>query len=336
VNISSVKSYPKQTGIITFGLLVALSLLSSTVAASTGSPLGDDLPGSQIIGESAKSEIPIPYVALREVVDTDSSDIVAPLSPKPRIGVHYKPVLFSALLPGSGQLYQGQNRGYLYIAAEVASIAGWVVFRNRGRDGKEEYIEFAWINSRENVSSRNIRGDDDYYEHIARYVMSGEFDTDRNYNLNDLFTIDPWTEDGSWNGEQWRIATINHFEPDSMGAYTIGTRADSLAALQFYAGRAVQEDFYWDWTKDNTVPNYRALQNQYLDLRDESNQAFQNATLSLVFLMANHVASVVDAFISAKIELPGGDGDNRTRLDMKFKGGPKMFPGGSVRLTHDF
>ncbi len=336
MNITSVKSYLKPTGIGTFGLSVTLFLLSSAGTASTGSLPGVDLPGSRTIGQSAMGEIPMPYIALREVVDTDSSDIMSPLSSEPRIGVRYKPVLFSALLPGSGQLYQGQNRGYLYIATEVASIAGWVVFRNRGRDGKEEYIEFAWINSRENVSSRNIRGDDDYYEHIARYVMSGEFDTDRNYDLSDPFSIDPWTEDGTWNGEQWRIATINHFEPDSTGAYTIGTRADSLAALQFYAGKAVQEDFYWDWTKDNTVPNFRALQNQYLDLRDESNQAFQNATLSLVVLMANHVASVVDAFISARIELPGGDGDDRTRLDMKFKGGPKMFPGGSVSLIHEF
>ena len=336
VSITGVKDYLRPIGVGTFGLVVALSFSSSTGFASTGLPAGSYYTGRRPTTEWNKSMVPGPYVALREIVDSDSSDVISSASSEPGRGVRYKPVLFSALLPGSGQIYQGQNRGYLYIATEVASIAGWMVFRNKGKDVREEYIDFAWVNARENISSHNVRGDDDYYEHIARWIKSGEFDADRNYDLDDPFTIDPWTESGTWNGEQWRIATINYFEPDSSGEYTIGTRADSLAALQYYAGRAYQEDFYWDWTNAGLEPNALALQNQYLDLRDESNLAFQHATLSLVVLMANHVVSVIDAFISAKIELPGGEGDNRTKFDLKFKGGPKMFPGGSVRLTHEF
>ncbi|OGF97535.1 MAG: hypothetical protein A2Z06_04860 [Candidatus Glassbacteria bacterium RBG_16_58_8] len=278
----------------------------------------------------------MPYTVLRADSPADSTEEMPGEPAGTRTVIRYKPILLSGLLPGSGQLYQGQNRGYLYLAAEVASIAGWVVFRNQGGDAEEEYIDYAWINARENISTRNIRGDDEYYEHLARWTLSGQFDTDNNYDLNEPFTIDPWTEFESWNGEQWRIATINYFDPDSTGAYTIGTRADSLAALQYYSGRAYQSDFYWDWTKENTVLNYRAVQNQYLDLRSESNQAYQRATLSLIVLMANHAVSVVDAFISAKIELPAGGEDDRTKLDFELERGLKDFPGGTIRLTHRF
>jgi hypothetical protein len=279
---------------------------------------------------AAATEVPLPYLALRddpELADSESSD--------PRVEIDYKPIFFSALLPGSGQLYQGQNRGYAYIAAEVASIAGWVVFRNQGQDREDEFIDFAWVHARENVSSRNVRGSDEYYEHVEKWVKSGEFDTDRNYDLNDPFTIDPWTDQETFNGDAWRIATINFFEPDSLNEL-VGTRADSLAALQFYAERAFQNDFYWDWTKNNTVDNYRALQNEYKDQRDESNTAFQRATFSLVFLMANHVISVVDAFMSSRIRIPGDEQDHQTRFDMRLKSGPGLKPEAAVQLTHLF
>jgi hypothetical protein len=319
--------------------LICVLFFCMTGFASVNDYRGTGFPNaSQADGESSV-QVPIPYLAMRADYAPDSTDTGAPQPVGPRTTINYRPVLMSALLPGSGQLYQGQNRGYLYIAAEVASITGWALFRNKGNDTREEFIDFAWVNARENVSSQNLRGDDDYYEHLARWDRSGVFSKDPNYDIDDPFTILPEDDPGTWNGEQWRIASINHFEPDSTGAYTIGSRADSLAALQQYSGRAYEEQFYWDWTgqvQGELRDNYRALQNQYLDLRDDSNLAFQRATASLVLLMANHVISVVDAFISAKVELPGGDGDNRTKLNMRLKGGLKSFPGASVKLTHEF
>ncbi len=307
--------------------------------ASASSSMNTGFPVGSIANGETAGQVPIPYLAMRSDYVTDSTDTAIGQPVGSRSKINYRPILMSALLPGSGQLYQGQNRGYLYIAAEVASITGWALFRNKGNDTKEEFIEFAWVNARENVSTQNVRGDDDYYEHLARWDRSGVFSKDPNYDIGDPFTIAPEDDPGTWNGEQWRIASINHFEPDSTGAYTIGSRADSLAALQQYSGRAYEARYYWDWTgqtQGELRDNYRALQNQYLDLRDDSNLAFQRATASLVLLMANHVISVVDAFISAKIELPGGEGDNRTKLNMRLKGGLKSFPGASIKLTHEF
>lgn len=320
------------------GLICLLVTCTLGFASADVKPEGGVSHDPEIRGEN-EARIPIPYLALRPDFVPDSTDAESGQPVGPQTKINYKPIVMSALLPGAGQLYQGQNRGYLYLAAEIASITGWAFFRNEGNDTKEEFIDFAWVNARENVSTQNVRGDDDYYEHMARWDRSGVFSKDPNYNVDDPFTIIPEDESGTWNGEQWRIASINHFEPDSTGSYTIGSRADSLAALQQYSGRAYEANYYWDWTgqaQGDPRDNYRALQNQYLDLRDDSNLAFQRATASLIILMANHAISVVDAFISAKIELPMGEGENRTRLNMRLKGGLNSFPGASIKLTHEF
>jgi hypothetical protein len=325
-------TFPRQwAGGAVAGLAAALMVLAAILPGPAGG--AETAPSDRGIGAPGgpgTAEIPLPCIALRgDDSDPDPDPAVY------RTKIRYRPVLFSALLPGSGQLAQGQNRGYAYIAAEVASIAAWIVYRNQGQDTEDEYVDFAWVHARQNVSSRNVRGTDEYYEHLAKWVKSGEFDTDRNYDLDDPFTIDPWTDPETFNGDAWRIATITFFEPDTLGAL-VGERADSLAALQFYAGRAFQSEFYWDWTMNNTVEDYKAQQNRYKDLRDESNAAFRRATVSLVVLMANHVISVVDAFATSRVEIAGDPGDRRTRLDMRLKGGRGPVPGAVVRLTREF
>ncbi len=329
-------------------MILALSLLSlmsfpirrDLIASAL--PGDDSGPGSPSMGSEEETQIPMPYIAARRDEDQDSSDIIDDGSAGIRTRVRYKPILFSALLPGSGQLYQGQERGYVYLAAEVASITGWVLFRNKGGDVEEEYIQYAWDNARLGQSSRNVRGDDEYYEHMARWYRSGYFDQDDHYDLNDLTTVSPqsWEEGDTWNGEQWRIATINYGEPDTVpgGDYILRTAEDSLAALQYYVARAYQNDFLWDWSI-NASPGageVRVYQNKYLDLRDESNLAFQRATISLIVLMANHAISVIDAFMSARVELPGEERESRTRLDIRMKRGSTTLPGATVRLTHKF
>ncbi len=52
-------------------------------------------------------------------------------------------MLFSALVPGAGQLYVGEGSGWLFVAAEVA---GWVsrwAFRERAKDFRDESLGYA-------------------------------------------------------------------------------------------------------------------------------------------------------------------------------------------------
>lgn len=50
-----------------------------------------------------------------------------------------KAFLYSALVPGSGQLYIGAKRGYLQIAAEVGLLAAYFITRSGAQDLREDY-----------------------------------------------------------------------------------------------------------------------------------------------------------------------------------------------------
>ena len=50
-----------------------------------------------------------------------------------------KAFLYSALVPGSGQLYIGAKRGYLQIAAEVGLLAAYFMTRSSAQSRREEY-----------------------------------------------------------------------------------------------------------------------------------------------------------------------------------------------------
>ena len=52
-----------------------------------------------------------------------------------------KAFLYSALVPGSGQLYIGAKRGYLQIAAEAGLLAAYFITRSSAQDIREDYRE---------------------------------------------------------------------------------------------------------------------------------------------------------------------------------------------------
>ena len=52
-----------------------------------------------------------------------------------------KAFLYSALVPGSGQLYIGAKRGYLQIAAEVGLLAAYFITRSNAQGLREDYRE---------------------------------------------------------------------------------------------------------------------------------------------------------------------------------------------------
>jgi hypothetical protein len=241
----------------------------------------------------------------------------------------YKPVLFSAALPGAGQLYRGQKRGFAYIAAEVVGLTSWAFFRNEGNNNKDEYIDYARVNARETVAAHDpwwgliqsrinpeLMGDWDYYEHMSNYRRSGRFDRDLNNDYTqtgNIRDLDPETEyTDSFNFRQWRIARINYFQQDPENPdpdALMGTSADTVAAKEFYAATATNFEFAWDWGPPEEFGT--ANQNEFKRIIDDANSAFRRASFSLGVLLANHVVSVIDSYISVKTynsKIGGKDG----------------------------
>ena len=81
-----------------------------------------------------------------------------------------KAFLYSALVPGSGQLYIGAKRGYLQIAADVGLLAAYFITRSNAQSIREDYREMV----RDNIVFEGPTKIDDWdpiedYEHATQY-----------------------------------------------------------------------------------------------------------------------------------------------------------------------
>src|SRR5207245_58324 len=76
--------------------------------------------------------------------------------------------------------------------------------------------------------------------------------------------------------------------------------AEYAAALQFYEQHAVGPGFRWSWR------NAAAQQQVFRQTIAQSDHAFRSAQSHLGMLLANHVASAVDALISSRLSTLAG------------------------------
>lgn len=194
--------------------------------------------------------------------------------------------LLSALLPGAGQHVLGQRRKWAYLALEAV---GWVVYSDRrsaAYDFRSRYRDFAWTEARLQLGAR-IDGDFDYYETMSKWQRSGLFDADPATP-----SIQPESDEATYNGTIWARAEQLYLEGGTNGVPETESRYQS--ALAYYRERAYGTEFLWDWTGTG------AAQDDFAALIRASDDRFRQATNALGFVLVNHLASMVDAFVSAR------------------------------------
>lgn len=191
--------------------------------------------------------------------------------------------LRSLALPGWGQLKLGQQRGWAYLALEAA---GWAFFVNRHRRGlslRNDYRDLAWTAGRLQTGPR-VDGDFAYYERLSHWTRSGSFDSDAA-----LAGIQPEEDPMAFNGSIWARARSIYAVPGS------GADPDHPAyrqALAYYVARAYGPDLLWDWTSN---PEDQAA---FTGLIAASDDRFRQATTALGVIIANHLVSAIDAYVS--------------------------------------
>ena len=74
--------------------------------------------------------------------DKELNDAVAHLLPSARPKSTIKAFLFSAAIPGTGEIYSGAKRGVLFAAAEVAFWVSYFVLHGQAEELKEDYLSF--------------------------------------------------------------------------------------------------------------------------------------------------------------------------------------------------
>lgn len=198
----------------------------------------------------------------------------------------------SLLVPGSGQLLAGQERGAAYVAVEVYSLVRILQLNDEGRREGDRYRDLAFDVARRTFSP--VRRDTvfEYFETMERFSESGLYDRDPGPAL--LPEIDAAT----YNGSVWLLARRTFWSdpdlPPDPGS------PEYLRAVRFYQDHAVGPNFQWTW-RDASLEH-----GVFRESIRKSDTAFRRVQNMLGVLLANHVVSAVDALISSRLSAAAG------------------------------
>ncbi|NJD10454.1 MAG: hypothetical protein FIB01_08485 [Gemmatimonadetes bacterium] len=205
-------------------------------------------------------------------------------------------VVASMLLPGAGQWLQGQSRWVPYLAVEVWS---WLRFRQRRADSRrlaERYRDLAW-NVARRVSGITDGGRRDtvfeYYEAMTHYTASGLWDMSESQE-----GIQPEQDTATFNGQVWWLARGLFFHGGE--DFPAGS-PEYEEALAYYRQHGIPERYAWAWSGSSLE------QQVFMDLITDSDDAYREGTRMLGLILANHVASTVDALITARLRALASD-----------------------------
>lgn len=195
------------------------------------------------------------------------------------------PTLLSLALPGTGQHVLGQRRKWAYLALEVVA---WTVYAERhasAGDYRDRYRDFAWESGRIRSGPR-VDGDFEYYERLTKWQRSGVFDADPGRP-----GVQPELDPRTFNGSIWTLASQIFLPP---GETIPETDPAHLSALAYYEQRAYGTELLWDWTG---APDG---QRELARLIEASDDRFRQATTALGAVIANHLLSAGDAYLSSR------------------------------------
>lgn len=193
----------------------------------------------------------------------------------------------SAVVPGAGQARLDQDRFVGYLAVEGFLWARYFVDRRQGIEERNRYRDLALRVSRAQFAGPKPQGDFEYYERMEHWIASGSYDTDP----GSAFV--PESDTTTFNGAMWLLARRTYWpSPDTPPPP--GSDAYS-AALRFYERYAVPSQFQWSW---RDAPLHQDVYRRHIRA---SNDAFRRTITDVGAVLANHVLSTVDAYVSLRL-----------------------------------
>jgi len=214
------------------------------------------------------------------------------LAPSARRPQYWLRPFASLLVPGTGQLLAHQDRGAVYLAAELIGLVRYLHLRSQGRGEARRYRALAFDVARRQFAPTSRDTVFEYYETMERFTASGR------YNQAPGPALVPEADATTYNGVVWLLARVTYWAdpntpPDpSTPAY--------LRALDFYQAHAVGPDFLWSWSDASLE------QAVFREAIRKSDDAYRSAQNQLGLLLANHVLSAIDALISSRLAEAAG------------------------------
>lgn len=232
----------------------------------------------------------------------------------PRTRRWVRPVV-SLIVPGSGQLLAGQDRGAAYVAIEVYVVSRFLQLSGEANRESQRFRTLAFDIARRPFTG--VRRDTvfEYYETMERFAESGAFDLDPGANFA------PETNVSTYNGSVWLLARRTFWADPNVPPSPTST--EYVQAVTYYTEHAIGPDFLWSWH------NASLEQQAFRDAIRRSDNAFRRAQSQLGLLLANHMLSAVDALISSRVSavvrrptsvrtLFGGAGRAQVEVELRF------------------
>ncbi len=200
----------------------------------------------------------------------------------------------SLMLPGMGQVVLQQDRFVAYLALEAWAVLEFANQRTEARRQQARYRGLARDVARSLYGLTPPVGSWAYYESMEHYVESGVFDRIPGGE------VDPDIDIATYNGAMWLLARQTFWTDPTVPP--LSTTASYRYAMNFYLDRAVRSEYRWSWR------NAQLEQDLYVRTIRRSNTSFREARRALGLVIANHLLSSVDAFVTLRVEgLGGGD-----------------------------
>ncbi len=223
---------------------------------------------------------------------THASPMSATVGTTRRDGAPWWAPVASLILPGAGQFMLGQQRAVAYAVAEAYLVLQSVASKRDGDRDRDEYRAIAADVARRPFSADRPTGPWSYYEVMSEQLESGRFDRIPGGG------IDPETDESTYNGESWRLARENFWEdPDEPPPVT---SAEYQRALDFYASRAVRDEFRWSWR------DAQLQRDLYSQTITSANRSYKRSVNMIGLVGANHLTSLIDAYVTVRIRRYGG------------------------------
>ena len=205
----------------------------------------------------------------------------------------WAPVL-SGVVPGVGQFAMGQQRSVGYLVAEGYLILQQVRARRDANRDRDAYRALAFEVARQPFGGERPRGSWDYYESMEKYLESGAFDRVPGGAL------DPETDESTYNGARWLLARQTYWLNPAV-APAVGS-PEYQRALAFYQSRAVRAAYQWSWR------DAQLERDVYAQTIASANRSGQRAVNYVGLIGANHLVSLIDAYVSVRVRRFGGAG----------------------------
>lgn len=210
----------------------------------------------------------------------------------------------SLVLPGLGQAVLRQDRFIAYLAVEAWSVLEFANQRMEARRQQDRYRGLARDVARSLYGPTFPVGTWAYYESMEKYLESGVFDRLPGGD------VDPDIDESTYNGAMWFLARTTYWTDPAVAPAT--SSPEYRRAINFYLDRAVRSEYRWSWR------NAQLEQDLYVRTIRRSNTSFREARAALGTVIANHLLSAVDAFVTLRVEGLDGAGGRETRISARL------------------